>query len=147
MGLVRWVRDLGGGDGNVTGWLPFTPWNASWDVAAWGGYGPLSARRIGKLVQVHGVLVSVNRWILPDWRGAYLPAGIPAPTYRVPLLVTQMPPYPEVGIQVAHGAFGHTSLGTHEGEHRDQVCFDEQIGTEATGTTYRILIHGSYLLP
>ena len=113
-GRLPWVIGRRGGPVD-TGWIPLTL-EPGWTISYTGGYRALSARRVGREVWIEGV---ANRGAtIPAGFIATLPASIPPPPYRTPLLDPR-PERSQGEVTLGDGAGGnlsrvynHTSRGT-----------------------------------
>ena len=81
-GRLPWVLGRRGGQVD-TGWIPLTP-EPGWTISGIGGYRALSARRVGSEVWIEGI--ASHDGTIPAGFIATLPASIPPPPHRTPLL-------------------------------------------------------------
>lgn len=110
-----------------TGWVALTP-EPGWAIAPAGGYRALSARRVGREVWIDGR--ASRGGVIPAGFIATLPASIPPPPHRTPLL-DHRPATSQWEV----------SLGDHTGGNLSRVY-----NTTSRGSDQNVLLSGHYFL-
>ena len=110
-----------------TGWVELTP-EPGWTIAGAGGYRALSARRVGREVWIEGI--ASRGATIPAGFIATLPASIPPPPHRTPLLDHR----PTLGQ-------GEVTLGDSLGGNLNRVY-----NHTSRGTDQNVLLTGHYFI-
>ena len=125
-GRLPWAIGRRGGPVD-TGWIPLTP-EPGWTISGAGGYRALSARRVGREVWVDGI--AQRGATIPAGFIATLPASIPPPPHRTPLLDHR----PEKGQ-------GEISLGDNTGGNLSRVY-----NYTSRGSDQNVILSGHYFI-